>query len=117
MDMNTVSMADEYPSDGDQAVLDVLRREGRANPKLIRDETGMDKGNVNTVLVRAARHGDVQQVTRGLYEYTGGDAPSPVDRAAVAKALDDLEAAMERGDARAAQQALQRAREAVNGAE
>lgn len=79
MDMNTVSMADEYPSDPDQDVLAVLRREGRANPKLVRDETGMDKGDVNTVLVRAARHGDVQQVTRGLYEYTGADAPVTLD--------------------------------------
>ena len=53
----------------DQKVLEVLL-EGRANPLLIREETGLEKGEVNTVLVRLSRAGYVEQVTRGLYEIT-----------------------------------------------
>jgi len=53
----------------DRAVLAVMI-EGRANPYLIREETDLDKGEVNTVLVRLGRAGYVRQVTRGLYEIT-----------------------------------------------
>jgi len=53
----------------DHAVLSVLA-EGRANPYLIREETGLDKGDVNTVLNRLGRGGYLRQVTRGLYELT-----------------------------------------------
>jgi Mn-dependent DtxR family transcriptional regulator len=51
---------------------DVLRTlaDGRANPKLIREETGLSKGDTNTVLNRLGRNGYVEQVTRGLYEIT-----------------------------------------------
>jgi len=44
--------------------------DGRANPYLRREETGLGKGDVNTVLNRLARAGLVRQVTRGLYEIT-----------------------------------------------
>lgn len=53
----------------DREVLSVLS-EGRANPYLIRHETGLNKGDTNTVLNRLARAGYVRQVTRGLYEIT-----------------------------------------------
>jgi Mn-dependent DtxR family transcriptional regulator len=55
--------------DRDSNVLAVLD-DGRANPYLIREETGLDKGDINTVLNRLARAGYVEQVTRGLYEIT-----------------------------------------------
>ena len=55
--------------DRDREVLEVLG-EGRANPYLIREKTGLDKGDTNTVLNRLARAGLAQQVTRGLYEIT-----------------------------------------------
>ncbi|AFH21861.1 hypothetical protein OSG_eHP11_00070 [environmental Halophage eHP-11] len=55
--------------DRDNNVLTVLA-DGRANPYLIREETGLDKGDINTVLNRLARAGYVEQVTRGLYEIT-----------------------------------------------
>lgn len=55
--------------DRDRDVLEVLA-EGRANPYLIRDKTGLDKGDTNTVLNRLGRAGYVRQVTRGLYEIT-----------------------------------------------
>jgi len=55
--------------DRDSNVLAVLA-DGRANPYLIREETGLDKGDINTVLNRLARAGYVEQVTRGLYEIT-----------------------------------------------
>jgi len=67
MDLPTYDMVEL--DDRDQAVLDVMV-DGRANPYLIREETGLDKGDVNTVLVRLARLGYVEQVTRGLYEIT-----------------------------------------------
>jgi len=53
----------------DEEVLAVLA-EGRANPMLIRDETGLDKGDVNTVLNRLGRGGYIRQLTHGLYELT-----------------------------------------------
>lgn len=55
--------------DRDRAVLEVLS-DGRANPYLIREETGLGKGDVNTVLNKLGRHGYLRQVTRGLYEIT-----------------------------------------------
>lgn len=53
----------------DREVLEVLG-EGRANPYLIRERTGLGKGDTNTVLNRLARAGFARQVTRGLYEIT-----------------------------------------------
>ncbi len=61
--------------DRDRSVLSILS-EGRANPYLIRERTDLDKGEVNTVLVRLGRAGYVRQVTRGLYEIT--DAGSAI---------------------------------------
>lgn len=55
--------------DRDREVLDVLA-DGRANPKYIRNNTELDKGEINTVLVRLGRSGHVEQLTRGLYEIT-----------------------------------------------
>lgn len=51
---------------------EVLRtmREGRVNPLLVRERTALDKGDVNTVLVRLGRSGYIEQITRGLYEIT-----------------------------------------------
>jgi predicted transcriptional regulator len=64
----------------DRAVL-VVMMDGRANPYLIREKTDLDKGEVNTVLVRLGRAGYVEQVTRGLYEITekGRDAVNGVE--------------------------------------
>lgn len=105
--------------DRDREVLAVLK-DGRANPKLIRDETGLDKGDANTVLVRLGRGGLVRQVTRGLYEITdegreeiGADGEARVEMDALQRALDDAEAAAERGDGPALQNALRRVRGAI----
>lgn len=104
--------------DQDRDVLRVLAG-GRANPKLIREETDLDKGDLNTILVRLGRAGLARQVTRGLYEITDDGraeidaAQAEIDTDALERALDDLEGAVERGDGRAAQDALQRARGAV----
>ena len=65
--------------DREQSVLLVLSS-GRANPYLIREETGLSKGDVNTVLNRLGRNGYVEQVTRGLYELTEkGESEVAVD--------------------------------------
>lgn len=53
----------------DRDVLQVLAT-GRANPYLLREETGLNKGDVNTVLNKLGRNGYLTQVTRGLYEIT-----------------------------------------------
>lgn len=53
----------------DLAVLRVLE-DGRANPMLIREETSLDKGDVNTVLVKLTRDGLAARVVQGLYEIT-----------------------------------------------
>lgn len=57
------------PSDADEAVLSVFKDYGFANPYLIREETEMEKGDVNTCLVRLTSAGWVEKVTRGLYEF------------------------------------------------
>lgn len=62
-------MSDDTLSDADRAVLETMR-DGRVNPLLVRNETGLDKGTVNTHLVRLSRRGYVRQITRGLYEIT-----------------------------------------------
>lgn len=53
----------------DRKVLSVLA-DGRANPLLIRSETDLDKGDVNTVLVKLTRDGLVKRLVQGLYEIT-----------------------------------------------
>lgn len=55
--------------DRDRDVLDSLAH-GRANPKHLRELTELEKGEMNTVLVRLSRAGYVRQVSRGLYEIT-----------------------------------------------
>jgi len=105
----------------DREVLTVLA-EGRANPKYIRDETGIEKGELNTILVRLGRSGLTRQVTRGLYEITDdgrseiGAETASVDVDELQRALDDVEAACERGDSAALESALHRAREAIDDA-
>lgn len=56
-------------NDRDKEVLSALA-EGRANPMLLRVETDLDKGDVNTVLVKLTRDGLVKRVVQGLYEIT-----------------------------------------------
>ena len=106
------------PDERDREVLRVLA-DGRANPKLIRDETGIEKGDLNTVLVRLGRSGYVRQVTRGPDEITDdgreeiGATEADVDVAAVRSALADIEAATERGDGDAVMGAVERAKGAI----
>jgi DNA-binding IclR family transcriptional regulator len=67
--MATQTAEDMDLDDRDRDVLRVLA-DGRANPYLIREDTGLNKGDVNTVLNRLGRTGYLRQVTRGLYEIT-----------------------------------------------
>lgn len=57
------------PTEKEEAVLEVLRKENRANPYLLRDKTGLGKGDVNTALSNLRAAGWVVRVTRGLYEF------------------------------------------------
>jgi len=56
-------------NDDDDAVMAVLEAEGRANPYLLREETGLDKGAINNALSRLTAAGWVSKRTRGLYDY------------------------------------------------
>jgi predicted transcriptional regulator len=101
MAINQLDMDDLDKRDYD--ILEVLA-EGRANPKLIRDETNLSKGDVNTVLVRLGRTGLVRQVTRGLYEITD-DGREEVGTDSI---RDDLERALEHREWSAVEDALAR---------
>jgi len=104
--------------ESDQEVLLVLAVRA-SNPRHIRDETELPKGDLNTILNRLGRNGYVEQVTRGLYEITdkGSEAIEDESRegdvAELERALDDIEAAAERGDGDGLQDGLRRAREAM----
>lgn len=60
---------DYEPSDSDEAILEVLKREARANPYLIREEADLTKQTVNERLTRLTAAGWVKKVVRGLYEF------------------------------------------------
>lgn len=65
------------PDDVGEQVLEVLKREERANPYLIREETDLGKGTVNSALTRLTSAGWVDKRTRGLYDFV--DDPRPDD--------------------------------------
>jgi len=117
--MNSADM-DYRPDEKEQAVLDVMREHGRANPMLIRDETELRKEYVSRALTGLEKAGVVRKVTRGLYEhrpenddeYTHNRAKINADE--LHHALDDAEAAAERGDGDALRDALERARGSLN---
>lgn len=100
----------------DREVLALLA-EGRANPQLIREETGLEKGKVNTILVRLARQGYIRQVTRGLYELTvaGQEEVGGGSEGSLQRLVDELEAACERGDAQQVQQVVDELRDYTEG--
>lgn len=56
------------PSDDAEAVLSVLK-EGRANPKHLMNETGLEKGEVEYALRRLRDAGWISRPSRGLYEF------------------------------------------------
>jgi len=69
--MNIGQMVNESyePTDDDDAVLDVLADEERANPFLIREESGLSKQRVNKSLEQLTAAGWVEKRTRGLYDF------------------------------------------------
>lgn len=111
---------DFQPADDDEDVLGVVRDYGFANPYLIREETGLGKGDVNTSLVRLTSAGWVDKITRGLYEFVDDprreNARGAVDREAALRALEDLEVALEQGRRENVQDAIERIREAIGDA-
>lgn len=62
-----------YSKNKSEAVLDVMKDKLRANPCLVRERTGLEKGTVNIALVTLMRRGEIRTVTRGLYEYVGSE--------------------------------------------
>lgn len=64
-------MNEDYePSSNEEYVLDVLR-EGRANPKLLKERTGLNDQQVNYALNQLRAAGWVNRITTGLYELAG----------------------------------------------
>jgi predicted transcriptional regulator len=57
------------PTDDDEEVLDVLKAEERANPYLIREESGLSKQRINHSLQQLDAAGWVTKRTRGLYDF------------------------------------------------
>ena len=64
------------PTDACEAVLDVFKKGretdgpwGRATPRYLIDETGLEKQNVEYQLRRLRDAGWIQNVARGLYEF------------------------------------------------
>jgi len=51
-------------------VLDVFKDEWRANPLLVREETGLSKQQVNKSINQLMSMGLVEKVSKGLYEYS-----------------------------------------------
>lgn len=78
--MSTIKQSmvnEEYePSENDELVLKSLKNGrqqddpwGRANPRWLIDETGLEKGNVEFSLRSLRDAGWVRRVARGLYEF------------------------------------------------
>lgn len=65
--LKTMVNEDYEPADNEEYVLDVLR-EGRANPKWIKEKTGLNDQQVNYALNQLRAAGWVRKVTKGLYE-------------------------------------------------
>ena len=96
--------------ENEQAVLDALREEGRANPMLLREKTDLRKQYVNDALTQLQKADRVRKVSRGLYEYAGDDeaesADGDVDAEAAREAYQQLLDARERVDQEAIDEAL-----------
>ena len=68
MSMGAVVNESFEPTPQQERVLDVFKREQRANPLRVRDVTGMEKQRVNDALGSLVDAGWVRRVNRGLYE-------------------------------------------------
>lgn len=67
------------PGDDEQTVLGVLEEQHRANPYLIREETGLSKQRVNAALDHLTTAGWAKKVTRGLYEFVADPRSQETD--------------------------------------
>ncbi|MDL0118542.1 MarR family transcriptional regulator [Halobacterium salinarum] len=75
----------EYtPSENEEAILKILKEGrdsgepwGRANPLFLREETGLNKQQVNYSLNQLAAAGWVTKLTEGLYEFVSDPRTDP----------------------------------------
>ena len=84
------------PDETEQAVLDVLEAEGRANPYHIREQVGERKQYINDALTQLVKAGFVTKINRGLYEYAGGGRVT-LDRDDVGELVEILDHTAEPG--------------------
>lgn len=61
---------DFQPTDQQQQVIEVFREEYRANPRRVRDVTGLEKQRINEALNALMHAGWIDKISRGLYELT-----------------------------------------------
>lgn len=59
---------DFTPKDDDEVLLELLKEHNRATPQSIREDTGLNKSEVDRSLDRLLAAGWVRRVSRGLYE-------------------------------------------------
>ncbi|WP_226043450.1 hypothetical protein [Natrinema sp. DC36] len=112
-----LKMAHE-PNDADGLILNTLT-EGRNSPQNLADKLDYSRQYVQNRLQLLNAAEFVENIGGGLYELTdkGRDeigAPERDQLETVADALDEIEAAFERGDPDAARAALERAQEAIS---
>ncbi|MFC7044315.1 MarR family transcriptional regulator [Halobacteriaceae archaeon GCM10025711] len=76
--MNSIQMVNEdfQPTPDQDRILEVFKQGrnegqpwGRANPRYLIDETGIEKGNVEYHLRQLTAAGWVKKIARGLYEF------------------------------------------------
>lgn len=103
------------PDENEQTVLDALREEGRANPMLLREKTGLRKQYVNDALRQLRKADRVKKVSRGLYEYTGNeDTHTDAEMEAARDAWQAAYEAWKQADGEAVGDALERLGEVLD---
>lgn len=70
-------MNEEYePSENEEQVIDVLK-DGRATPKLIKEETDLNDQQINYGMNQLIAAGWVEKVSKGLYELRADPRTEP----------------------------------------
>jgi predicted transcriptional regulator of viral defense system len=60
---------DYEPTEQEESVIELLKKERRVNPLRVRDVTGLGKQRVNDLLGNLVAAGWVRKVNQGLYEF------------------------------------------------
>ena len=103
-------------NDTDRDILDMLQ-EGRVSPPFVAERLGKSREYTSQRLIRLREHEHARRIAPGLYELVDDPRTDERELSAgpdldqLARSLDDLEHALERGDRELAADALERARD------